>query len=167
MSKKELMIKAHQMTRGIKEEFPGIDYKFQLGLCISYLLKGEVEMVELKGTEKQVNWANDIRKKAIELIEKYEEVKTNTIEVATAWAGTELKVTETEIVSIYNKKEQFKKSKENLATIKKLIENEESAKFFIENKEDLFTNIARKYDCKCCFSKLRKAFEEEVIRINL
>lgn len=38
---KELMRKAHQMTREIKGEFPNVDYKFQLGLCISYLSKNE------------------------------------------------------------------------------------------------------------------------------
>ena len=38
---KELMKKAHQMTREIKNEFPEVDYKFQLGLCISYLYKNE------------------------------------------------------------------------------------------------------------------------------
>ncbi|GEQ22736.1 hypothetical protein CBU02nite_32420 [Clostridium butyricum] len=40
---KELMKKAHQMTREIKGEFPNVDYKFQLGLCISYLYKNEVK----------------------------------------------------------------------------------------------------------------------------
>lgn len=62
MTKKELMIKAHQMTKEIKAEYPGVDYKFQLGLCLAYLHEeGEVKMVELKGSEKQVAWANDIR----------------------------------------------------------------------------------------------------------
>lgn len=37
MTKKGLMIKAHKMTKEIKNEFPEVDYKFQLGLCISYL----------------------------------------------------------------------------------------------------------------------------------
>lgn len=61
---KDLMKKAHQMTREIKREYPEVDYKFQLGLCMSYLLsekKGGNRMVELKGTEKQIKWAEDIR----------------------------------------------------------------------------------------------------------
>lgn len=37
MTKKELMIKAHEMTREIKREFPEVYYKFQLGLCLAYL----------------------------------------------------------------------------------------------------------------------------------
>ena len=46
MTKKELMIKAHQMTKEIKVQYPATDYKFQLGLCLTYLHenKGENEM---------------------------------------------------------------------------------------------------------------------------
>lgn len=45
MTKKELMIKAHKMTKEIKAEYPAIDYKFQLGLCLAYLHEeGEKEM---------------------------------------------------------------------------------------------------------------------------
>lgn len=66
MTKKELMVKAHEMTKEIKNEYPGVDYKFQLGLCLAYLhAEGEKEMVELKGSEKQVKWAEDIRAVAV------------------------------------------------------------------------------------------------------
>ena len=52
MTKKELMVKAHKMTKEIKTQYPGVDYKFQLGLCLAYLQKeGENEMVSYK-TEK-------------------------------------------------------------------------------------------------------------------
>ncbi len=45
MTKKELMIKAHQMTKEIKNEYQEVDYKFQLGLCLAYLQsEGEVKM---------------------------------------------------------------------------------------------------------------------------
>ena len=37
MTKKDLMVKAHKMTKEIKNEYPGVDYKFQLGLCLAYL----------------------------------------------------------------------------------------------------------------------------------
>lgn len=62
-----VMKKAHKMTRDIKNEFPNVDYKFQLGICMSYLLngEGENEMVELQGSEKQVKWALSIREKTI------------------------------------------------------------------------------------------------------
>ena len=65
-----LMKEAHILTKEIKKEFPNVDYKFQLGICMSYLLngKGENEMVELQGSEKQVKWALSIREKTISTI---------------------------------------------------------------------------------------------------
>lgn len=70
MTKKELMIKAHKMVKEIKAEYPAVDYKFQLGLCLAYLYKeGENEMVELKGTEKQVAWAESIRENVVKSLE--------------------------------------------------------------------------------------------------
>ena len=46
MTKKELMIKAHKMTKEIKAEYPAVDYKFQLGLCLAYLYQeGGKEMI--------------------------------------------------------------------------------------------------------------------------
>lgn len=45
MTKKEIMVKAHEMTREIKAQYPTVDYKFQLGLCLAYLQnEGEKEM---------------------------------------------------------------------------------------------------------------------------
>lgn len=41
MTKKEMMQKAHEMAREIKNEYPSVDYKFQLGLCLKYLYKEE------------------------------------------------------------------------------------------------------------------------------
>lgn len=74
MTKKELMVKAHQLTKEIKAEYPEVDYKFQLGLCLAYLYKeGEKEMVELKGSEKQVKWAEDIRKEMLNDLEHMKE----------------------------------------------------------------------------------------------
>ncbi|MBI6054523.1 hypothetical protein [Clostridium perfringens] len=65
-----VMKEAHRLTKEIKNEFPEVDYKFQLGICMSYLLngKGENEMVELQGSEKQVKWALSIREKTISTI---------------------------------------------------------------------------------------------------
>ncbi|HHD2753310.1 TPA: hypothetical protein ACOTG0_002119 [Clostridium perfringens] len=67
-----VMKEAHKMAKEIKAEFPEVDYKTQLGLCMSYLLneKGESEMVELQGTEKQVKWANDIRGELVKIATK-------------------------------------------------------------------------------------------------
>lgn len=37
--KSNLIKEAHKMAREIKEDFPGVDYKTQFGLCMSYLLE--------------------------------------------------------------------------------------------------------------------------------
>lgn len=77
MSNKELFVKAHKITKEIKREYPEVDYMFQFSLCLTYLREeGENSMVELEGTEKQVKWAEDIRKTYLEGITKNrEEVK--------------------------------------------------------------------------------------------
>ena len=47
---KNILKKAHEMTREIKREYPNVDYKTQLGICISYLYneKEENEMTNLE-----------------------------------------------------------------------------------------------------------------------
>lgn len=73
---KNLFKKAHKMTREIVERYNDVDYKAQFTLCLEYLSEGEEEMVkaELKGSEKQIKWAEDIR---AELIEKINAAKEN------------------------------------------------------------------------------------------
>ena len=74
----KIMKEAHRLTREIKGEFPEVDYKTQLGICISYLLNEREgnKMVELEGSEKQIKWATDIkREKTKELEELKENIK--------------------------------------------------------------------------------------------
>ena len=71
--KRNLMKKAHKLTKEIKKQYPEVDYMTQLGLCLSFLSQeGGKEMVELKGTEKQVKWAEDIRNRIIKVNEIFE-----------------------------------------------------------------------------------------------
>ena len=71
--KRNLMKEAHKLTKEIKKQYPEVDYKTQLGLCLSFLSQeGGKEMVELKGTEKQVKWAKDIRNRIIKVNEIFE-----------------------------------------------------------------------------------------------
>lgn len=35
--------KAHKMVRGIKKEYPEVDYRTQFGICLSYLIENEEE----------------------------------------------------------------------------------------------------------------------------
>lgn len=61
MTKKNLFKEAHKMAREIKREYPDVDYRFQFGLCLTYLLNKEEEKVESKLTwdklEKQLEKA--------------------------------------------------------------------------------------------------------------
>ena len=43
---KNILKKAHKLTKEIKEEYPEIDYKAQLGICISYLSKEETITID-------------------------------------------------------------------------------------------------------------------------
>ena len=71
--KRNLMKEAHKLTKQIVSEYGDVDYKAQLGLCLSFLSQeGGKEMVELKGTEKQVKWAEDIRNRIIKVNEIFE-----------------------------------------------------------------------------------------------
>lgn len=91
----ELMKEAHKLTKKIKDEYQNIDYKFQLGLSIKFLLeeKEVKKVIDLKGTPKQISWAEKIRKEEIrkmdciikemkQIIEnaKYKEVPTQILE---------------------------------------------------------------------------------------
>lgn len=71
--KRNLMKEAHKMTKQIVSEYGDVDYRTQLSLCLSFLSQeGGKEMVELKGTEKQVKWAEDIRNRIIKVNEIFE-----------------------------------------------------------------------------------------------
>ena len=69
--KKNLMREAHKKTREIINKYGDVDYRTQLGLCLSFLSqeKGGKEMVELKGSEKQVKWADDLRGRFIKYLD--------------------------------------------------------------------------------------------------
>ena len=120
--KRNLMKEAHKMTREIVNKYGDVDYKTQLGLCLSFLSqeKGGKEMVELKGTEKQIKWAEDIRNRIIKVNEIFEK----------AIEGIDM--------------DKMKKSTwidDNMyviaqASLKNILAQEE-AKFFIENFRDV------------------------------
>jgi hypothetical protein len=122
-------------------------------------------MVKLKGSEKQVKWAEDIRKKELEILYKYQTVETGNREIAIAWVGKENKVTETEIEEVYSP-EKFEVAKENLRNLISLLENEDDTKFIIENRENIRLSLTAKNNVKYPVNKFRKFFEEDVVRIN-
>lgn len=119
--KRNLMKEAHKMTREIVNKYGDVDYRTQLGLCLSFLSQeGGKEMVELKGTEKQVKWAEDIRNRIIKVNEIFEKaiegVDMDKMAKST-WLDDNMYVIAQ-------------------ASLKNILAQEE-AKFFIENFRDL------------------------------
>ena len=67
---RNIMREAHKLTKQIVSEYGDVDYKTQLGLCLSFLSQERgKEMVELKGTEKQVKWADDLRGRFVKYLD--------------------------------------------------------------------------------------------------
>ena len=133
MTKKELMVKAHKMTKEIKAKYPTINYKFQLCLCLSYLYKkGEKEMVELKGAEKQVRWAIDIKDSMLQNIEMMREKAGFNGRMIAESLGEEFP----EIIrgDKENKALRFAIGNKYLDRAKEIIENEEMARAFINRR---------------------------------
>ena len=65
---KEIMVQAHKLTRELKQEFKNIDYKFQLGISIKFLIASmkkagktvEQKRVTLKSTGLRINGASGL-----------------------------------------------------------------------------------------------------------
>lgn len=53
--KKNLMKEAHKLTKEIKEKYPEVDYKTQLGLCLSFLASKEEEEMTVEEISNKVN----------------------------------------------------------------------------------------------------------------
>lgn len=84
---------AHEMAKTIKAEFPEVDYKFQFALCVKHLRANvsEFKMIELKGSEKQIAWATDIRNQNIKILEnEINQIKTRFNNVVMSAKSVEL-----------------------------------------------------------------------------
>ena len=107
---KNVMTRAWEIAREAVKNFGGkVKEFFSQSLKMAWEeIKGEVKMVELKGSEKQVKWATDIRAKMISCIASYENL-TGCERVA-------------ECVSI-------------VKSIKERVLTEENSAWFIENRD--------------------------------
>ena len=110
---------AHKMAKDIKSEYAEVNYKFQFGLCLSYLSKieGEIKMVELKGSEKQIKWAEEIRKEMLQGLKIINAIKI-------VWAKS---MNEPVLIAILK----------DMENVKTKIEDEVSANWFIDNRHTL------------------------------
>lgn len=169
-----LMKEAHKMTREIKKEFPEVDYKAQLGICISFLCKenkkgnDKMEMAKLEGSEKQIKWAESLRDEFIkacdEMKEHLETGKVSYKRRAMTMSSATKKVEK--FVEIANgrelNKDNFIEVLQNIDAYKeKILANETSAKFYIETREQNFVS-ENAYDEKILTVaiKLLKAYIE-------
>lgn len=82
--KKNLMKKAHEMTREIVEKYGDVDYQAQLGLCLSFLAQekggNKMEVKKLNGSEKQIKWAKNIIKEMESIIKEAKIYKLENLE---------------------------------------------------------------------------------------
>ena len=136
---REIMIEAHKLAKEIKSQYPNVDYRTQVGINISYLLterknskRENNEMVELIGTQKQIKWAEKIRKDFIKSLKECVVFKTPFIEFGTVWNLVTNEPKETEIRPIFKNEELSKKAINNLQDAIYVVENEEDAALFIE-----------------------------------
>lgn len=136
---KNVMKAAHKLTKEIKAEFPEVDYSAQLGICISYLAKeGEKTMVELKGSEKQIIWAEKIREILIESVN--EKSVPNIYHIFTKTEKGQEFIEELKKSKIDNPNFFTNENMSNqfvIAKIRGLIEEETDSNIFIENQTTL------------------------------
>ncbi|HHS9340280.1 TPA: hypothetical protein ACTWRT_003486 [Clostridioides difficile] len=125
---KTLFKEAHKIAREIKEKYNDVDYKVQFSLCLSFLnKKGDIKMKELKGSEKQIIWANDIRADILNLTNELEKSKLERIK------NEDYKIKDMSI------EEMIERCKRKFERIREAISNIEDAKFFIDN----FRNVLK------------------------
>lgn len=107
---KKVMVRAWEIAReGVKKFGGKVKEFFQQALIMAWAeFKGVMKMVELKGSEKQVKWAEDIRANFLKALERYTSVSSE----------------DEKVVKVVNAFKAFKEE----------IENQESAKWFIENR---------------------------------
>lgn len=115
---KNLFKEAHRMTREMMKKYNDIDYSAQFTLCLEYIRKEGKNMIkaELKGTEKQIKWAEDIR---AELIEKINAAKEN---------EKMIEAMEAETCNVMTVEQLFDR-------LEKRINEVEDAEFFIEHRK--------------------------------
>ena len=160
---RNIMIEAHRMTKEIKNNSPEVDYRAQLGLCLSFLMMNKkeekvLEMAKLEGSEKQVKWAESLREEFIKRVQKCKSM----FNVSSEKGKRMFKIDMAFALNTNQDDKNFKKLYEiekefneediqeminNIDTYTNLLlENEKSAKFFIETRnQHIIFAIAKAY----------------------
>ena len=152
---KNIMKEAHNLTKKIIRK--GDSYRDTFRICLSYVhsqvKKGVNKMVELKGSEKQVKWALEIRKQVLEVIEN---ARTRKVEEVSKRAD-KVKKDGTVITA----KDRVEKMNKRFNELTKSIENNESSVFFIENFSSITSRsaVSKKFVVKSYLEKIENKME--------
>ena len=152
---KNIMKEAHNLTKKIIRK--GDSYRATFRICLSYVhsqvKKGVNKMVELKGSEKQVKWALEIRKQVLEVIEN---ARTRKVEEVSKRAD-KVKKDGTVITA----KDRVEKMNKRFNELTKSIENNESSVFFIENFSSITSRsaVSKKFVVKSYLEKIENKME--------
>lgn len=131
---KNVFKKAHEITKKIIRKGDSYKETFRLALIFVYseLKEGVKGMVELKGSEKQVKWANDIREVVLvacdDAVEAYEEMQQESM----AKKGKRVRRRDKQIEAI----KEFKSK----------LENETNSSLFIE-EYSMFLKVEKGERC--------------------
>lgn len=142
---KKVMVRAWEIAKEAVKNFGGkVKEYFRQALIMAWEeVKGAVNMVALKGSEKQIAWAESIRKEIIEAI-KNKDLST--------WFYAEMYLTEThsmtaeQMRALGSKEEMITIAERKRAAAIEMLSNLEDAKIWIEKrnmKPSYFARIAR------------------------
>lgn len=161
---KNVMRRAWEIAReGVKKFGGKVKEYFAQALHMAWaeIKKGVSDMVELQGSEKQVKWANDIRNKAVEMLNdvlafvtKFEAQAPERVD------GLTNEVLSWKTVKLLPNQKALDLSRDNIEKLVEAIENEVSAKFFIENRENILNAIAEKHEVKNAFGRIINSYRE-------
>ena len=152
---KNIMKEAHNLTKKIIRK--GDSYRATFRICLSYVhsqvKKGVNKMVELKGSEKQVKWALEIRKQVLEVIKN---ARTRKVEEVSKRAD-KVKKDGTVITA----KDRVEKMNKRFNELTKSIGNNESSVFFIENFSSITSRsaVSKKFVVKSYLEKIENKME--------
>lgn len=148
--RKDIFKKAHKLTKEIIRK--GDNYRATFRLCLSFVYsqfkKGVVKMVELKGTEKQVKWAEELRSKRInhinDLLENILEPKTDTAKLRRSYVRKVLKINKNQVGG--TKEAVTKAIETRLNNLKEQLYNISDSNFFIDNRFKQFDELVERMD---------------------
>lgn len=133
--------KAHEMTREIKKQYEDVDYKAQFVICLQFLAEGGETMIELKGSEKQIKWAEEIRTKRIAQFEEKKEIYKEKLKNVSELAKNE------KHLAILTKRNKLYISKME-KVLDKMQNKISSSKFYIETRNELIKDFLKIIEAK-------------------